>query len=337
MKAKRIRTTLILLLISIITTWVIIVLLPRSYNYLGQNPLIIEAKSRPLLIAHGGGNREFPDNTLEAFYHAFAIDENCMMETDVSITKDGYIILSHDTTLDRKTAVTGAIVEHNYLDLLNNEVDFGYENKNDELIKYQNYLGLSVLPTDVLYPEGVNPRHSTKFLVTTLRELIISFPHNFINVEIKQKGEVGKRALNAVLQLMTELDATYHTYDRIVLASFHQEIYKQLALYQKEVNQKLKFSPATKGVTKFYILQLLGLDLFYTDKIAVFQLPVSQYGFNLASSQVIKNAHKHNIALHYWTIDDEVIMRQLIKNGADGIMTNIPSLLKQVYEADFND
>ena len=42
------------------------------------------------------------DNTLEAFYNAYSVDPNFMIETDVSITKDELIILSHDITLDRK-------------------------------------------------------------------------------------------------------------------------------------------------------------------------------------------------------------------------------------------
>ena len=78
----------------------------------------------PILIAHGGGNREFPDNTLEAFYNAYSVDKNVMMETDVSITKDGVVILSHDVTIDRKTNKTGAIADWNYTDLIAERVDF---------------------------------------------------------------------------------------------------------------------------------------------------------------------------------------------------------------------
>ena len=332
---KQVKKTLLLLCTSFITVWIIVALLPRIHNYEGKNPLIIAPQTRPLLIAHGGGNREFPDNTLEAFYHAYSIDPTCMMETDVSLTKDGVIILSHDTTLDRKTNLTGAIIDYNYQDLLNDESDFAYENKNGELIKYRNYLGNNVLPTDVNYPDGISPRHDSKFLVTTLKELIISFPNNYINVEIKQKGEIGLEALATVFKLMDELDSTYHTYERIVLASFHQEIYEKLVSTKKYVNSKLKFSPATKGVTAFFLLQLLGLDLFYLEKITVFQLPIEQYGINLASKNFIAKAHRHNIALHYWTIDDEETITMLVENGADGIMTNIPSLLKDVYDRIF--
>lgn len=93
-----------------------------------SNPFLIDAGARPLLIAHGGGNEEFPDNTLEAFYHAYSIDPGCMLETDVSLTKDGVVILCHDRTLDRTTDVSGEIIDWTYADLVSQEVDFGFKN-----------------------------------------------------------------------------------------------------------------------------------------------------------------------------------------------------------------
>ena len=43
----------------------------------------------------------------------------------------------------------------------------------------------------------------------------------------------------------------------------------------------------------------------------------------------------HNIAVHFWTIDDEEDMRHLIEIGADGIMTNLPHKLQEVYDSVF--
>ena len=111
-------------LAGILLVYGILAVFPRTDNFPGENPMRRDG-TLPILIAHGGGNREFPDNTLEAFYNAYSVDPNVMMETDVSITKDGVVILSHDTTLDRKTNVTGAIADWNYSDLMAQKVDFG--------------------------------------------------------------------------------------------------------------------------------------------------------------------------------------------------------------------
>ena len=77
-------------ILSVLTLRLILALIPKEENFEGKNPMMKDGEL-PLLIAHGGGNREFPDNTLEAFYNAYSVDEGVMMETDVSITKDGIV------------------------------------------------------------------------------------------------------------------------------------------------------------------------------------------------------------------------------------------------------
>jgi glycerophosphoryl diester phosphodiesterase len=314
--------------------YLIIALLPRPKNYGVENTMMKDGEL-PILIAHGGGNKEFPDNTLEAFYNAYSVDKRVMMETDVSITKDGVVILSHDTTLDRKTNVTGAIADYNYTDLIANEVNFGYTNPtsggaiNGERKLFKNPEGKNVTPLDVEYPEGVSARHESVFLATTLEELITSFPENRINVEIKQSGELGKSAFRETVRLLEKYDA----FDRVVLASFHSEIYDEFKLWQKEdkLPDTFMYSPGTSGAATYFILQTLGLDLFFTDGIAALQLPMEEYGFKLATDGLIENAHEHNLAVHYWTINEKEDMRYLIGIGADGIMTDYPHRLAEVY------
>ena len=309
---------------AVLAAYAVVALLPRPKNYAMDNSMM-KTGNLPILIAHGGGNKEFPDNTLEAFYNAYSVDKNVMMETDVSMTKDGVVILSHDTTIDRKTEFEGEIADWNYTDLMLQEVDFSYHHEN----KFTNEAGVEVTPLDVEYPEGVTARHETKFLATTLEELLVAFPSSRVNVEIKQSGEQGKKALDGVIDLLEDLDA----FDRVVVASFHSEIYDEFKRMQKakEVPEEFMYSPCTSGVVKFYVSFLLGMDNFFTDKMCVFQVPMEEYGFSLATKAFVNRAHKHNLAVHYWTINDKDDMRHLIKIGADGIMTDYPHRLAEVY------
>jgi len=293
-----------------------------------------------LLIAHGGGNHEFPDNTLEAFYNAYSIDPQVMLETDVSLTRDSVVILSHDTTLDRKTQLMNArIADVNYADLMKNEVDFGYHNSvsggvnlTGDLRKYSNHLGKEVTPLDIIYPDSVTPRHPSKFLATTLAELIVAFPHNPINVEIKQSGNTGLAALHKVIETMETLDPAHHTFARMVLASFHQEIFVEMKRIRKTRHPRLLLSPSAASVKRYMALRSAGLDLFYLDPVSVFQVPIQRAGHRFDTPAFIRSAHRHNIAVQYWTVDDIETMRRLIEIGADGIMTNRPSLLKAVFQ-----
>lgn len=332
---KKILTILAILVVALGAAYILLGALPRQENYIGLNSQRTQGEL-PLLIAHGGGNKEFPDNTLEAFYNAYSVDSRVLMETDVSITKDGVVILSHDTTLDRKTNVTGAIADWNYADLIAQKVDFGYTNPTEdgvlsgERVKFTTEDGKTVTPLDVEYPQGVAPRDEEVFLATTLEELLEAFPENGINVEIKQSGELGMRCLAQVLQIVEAHDA----FDRVVLASFHEEIQAEFVrlLESGEVPENFMYSPAYGSATKFYVLQLLNLDMFYGDRVAVFQIPTEQYGLNLATRHIVQAAHKHNLAVQYWTIDDPQEMEMLIEIGADGIMTNYPHRLKGVYD-----
>ena len=333
---RKIFKTIGIILAGLVIAYAVLGLLPRGKNFEPENPMRTSSEL-PLFIAHGGGNREFPDNTLEAFYNAYSVDPNVMMETDVSITKDGVIILSHDTTLDRKTNVTGAIADWNYTDLIEQRVDFGYTNptRDDMLSGDRKHFttddGVEKFPTDVEYPAGVTPRDETVFLATTLEELLLAFPENRVNVEIKQDGELGLTALKEVLRLMEVHDA----FDRVVVASFHEEIYDEFQRLQKsgEVPENFMCSPAYDGATAFFVLQLLNLDGFFRDAMCVFQLPTEEYGFDLATKHMVRAAHKHNLAVHYWTINDPEEMRHLIDIGADGIMTDYPHRLQEVYDS----
>ena len=334
------------LLFALLFIYGSVLVFPRPQSVIGDNPLRKAADAKPMIIAHGGGNKEFPDNTLEAFFHAINFGgDDVMLETDVNLTKDGVIILSHDRSLDRKTTLRNAdIIDVNYQDLIDDEIDFGYENRiggpnlykvDDELIRFRNFRLETVTPEDVNYPidlveSGLFPRHPEKFLVSTLEELITLFPNNLINVEIKQTGDIGLAALTEVITLMDEYATSHQTYQRIVLASFHAVVYQQLLALKNTTHPQLMFSPEMSGVIKFYALQLTGTSAFYFDQVSVLQLPVSQFGLSLSTASIIRTAHLHNIAVHYWTINDIDIMVELIDKGVDGIMTDLPSVLYSV-------
>ena len=70
------------------------------------NPWI--QKTRPLNIAHQGGEDEFPSNTMFAFRKALRAGAD-MLELDIGVTKDNKVIVMHDTTVDGKTNGRGTV------------------------------------------------------------------------------------------------------------------------------------------------------------------------------------------------------------------------------------
>ncbi|MBQ4071011.1 MAG: hypothetical protein IJD51_01175 [Clostridia bacterium] len=329
---KRLLITAIVLL-SVALVYLVIFLFPRPKNYEGENPFIKADSDLPVLIAHRGGDGEFPGNTLEAYYNAYSVDKNFILETDVNLTSDGVLILCHDTTLDGTTNVDGEIIDWSYADLISRRVNFGYDNDDDEPKElYKNEAGEVVYPSSLAgYPTGLDGRDSEIFLATTFEELVTSFPTNKIIVEIKQDGEVGFDALHEAVRIAEEYDA----FDRIIFASFHDEIFEESMrmLGDGEVPESFMASPSLGSTIKFFVMHLLGVDVFYFDNIAALQVPTEEYGFTLATKGFMKTAHKHNLAVQFWTINDKEQMRHLIEIGADGIMTDYPHRLAEVYSS----
>ena len=48
------------------------------------------------------------------------------------------------------------------------------------------------------------------------------------------------------------------------------------------------------------------------------------------TSRFIREAHRRNIPVHVWTVDDSADMRRLLSWGVDGIQTDRPDLLASV-------
>jgi glycerophosphoryl diester phosphodiesterase len=74
------------------------------------------------IIAHRGASGYAPENTMAAFARAVEMGAR-EVETDVSLTRDGRLLLLHDDTLDRTTNGTGRPEEYSLREL--KELDAG--------------------------------------------------------------------------------------------------------------------------------------------------------------------------------------------------------------------
>ena len=73
------------------------------------------------VIAHRGAHDLYPENTLAAISRA--IDLGCdYVEVDVRETRDGRLILMHDSTVDRMTDSTGKVDEYSFAEIRKLEV-----------------------------------------------------------------------------------------------------------------------------------------------------------------------------------------------------------------------
>jgi glycerophosphoryl diester phosphodiesterase len=74
---------------------------------MSTNPWLRE-HDQPLSVAHRGHSIAYPENTLEAYRKAIELGVE-MIECDVNITRDGKLVMMHDSTLDRTTTGSGRV------------------------------------------------------------------------------------------------------------------------------------------------------------------------------------------------------------------------------------
>ena len=316
----------------IIVAVTILNIIPPKKN-IEQNPFIVEDGELPMIAAHRGGALNNPENTMLAFKEAVLTIGVDIIESDLYLTKDGYLVYNHDSYIDETSNVNGDISIEEVRELCKDkknrhyikdmtlaeleEYNFGYyfENEDGERIykDAENFieLGLQIATADKLFGEF----HQ-------------SHPDLLFIVEIKNDGELGKEACRVLYETLEE----YSVYkDNIVVGTFHDDVEDEL----RASYPSLMRGAPTGTAAKFILTQFFGVNIFDNSDFACLQIPISyDLGIEIAldKSTIINRAHRRNIAVQYWTINDEDEMRRLIELGCDCIMTDDPKLLKKVLD-----
>src|SRR5262245_51004426 len=77
------------------------------------------------VIAHRGGSKLRPENTLASFDHAIALGVDAL-ECDVHLSADGEPVVIHDATLDRTTDASGPVADRRADDLAGLDAGFHF-------------------------------------------------------------------------------------------------------------------------------------------------------------------------------------------------------------------
>ncbi len=318
------------ILLAIIVFMLVIDIIPPKQN-VKNNPFVVGEGELPMIAAHRGGGDNNPENTMLAFREAVNNIGIDIVESDLYLTKDGYLVYNHDSYIDETCNVNGDISLDEVEELCENkenrhyiedmtlaeieQYNFGYyfEDENGvRIYKDETDLagkGLQIATVDKLFEEFYE-----------------SHPDLLFIVEIKNKGERGYEACRILYETLEK----YPEYmDQIVVGTFNDEIEQEL----KEKYPSLLRGAPTGTARTFVLTTILGVNIFDTSDFACLQIPTS-YDLGvmiyLNNSSIINTAHERNVAVQYWTINDPDEMRQLIELGCDAIMTDNPKLLKEV-------
>lgn len=319
-------------LAAVVLFFLVINLIPPRKN-LENNPFVVESGSLPMIAAHRGGGVSNPENTLLAFREAVYTIGVDILESDLHLTKDGYLVYNHDEYIDRTCNVNGDISPDEVDALCENEANRHYirDMTLAELRSYNFGYYFEDESGTRIYKDVADPA-ALGLQIATVEEVFAEFcdsaPQLLFIVEIKDSGERGALACRVLYEALQQ----YPVYlDRMVIGTFHDEIEQEL---QQNYPSLLRGAP-TGTAAKFILTQYFRVNLFDSSSFACLQIPMEYdvgITIGLTEKTLLDRAHRRNIAVQYWTINDADEMRALIELGADAIMTDDPLLLKQVLE-----
>ncbi len=147
-------------------------------------------------------------------------------------------------------------------------------------------------------------------------DLVMAFPDARFNVDAKADSSV-EPLIDAIARL--------GLLDRVCVASFSD---RRIRRMRHALGPRLCHSLGRSGIARLRAASF-GVP---TGRIGAScaQVPTHAGGRVLVDERFIAAAHRHDVHVHVWTIDDAVEMHRLFDLGVDGIMTDRPTVLRDV-------
>ena len=252
-------------------------------------------------FVHRGGAEETTENTIPAFQYALDLGFR-FIETDVQATKDGKIVIFHDSDLSRMSSRKERIKDLNF----------------DEISKID------------LNGGGKIP---------LLEEALITFPEAFFNIDVKTNDAV-KGTADIILEHANPDNICIASFSTKRITELRNLLGKDFISSSSQYEVTLLLMGMWMNALP-KILHVYWPDFeedwnqawIRQERIKCVQVPPSQWGIPIVTPRFIKNMHECDKKVHVWTIDDKEEMQRLYDLGVDGIMTDKPSVLKEFLES----
>jgi glycerophosphoryl diester phosphodiesterase len=250
------------------------------------------------VIAHRGGRSLGPESTLYTFRRAVELGVD-VLEIDLQRTKDGHLVILHDSTVDRTTDASGQVISYSLAEL--KQLDAAY----------------------YWSPAAGNsyPLRNRQIRIPTLVEVLENFPETRLNIEIKDSQP-------DVIASLCRLIRDYQMSEKVMIASFDAGVLKKFRVMCPEVAT----SAGSTEAVLFYTLQKLYMEAAYSPDAQALQVPENSVGLQVVNRRFVAAAHARNMRVHVWTVNDVGAMLRLLKLGVDGIMTDYPERLLRLLK-----
>ena len=260
-----------------------------------SHPFFVNVRHTPEVIAHRGGNGQWPGETMRALREAAKLKVD-VLEMDVFISADDKLVLMHDYEVKKTTEGKGIINElhSDYLQTLNAGHKWSADGKSYPYEK-----------VNVRLPEYQDLR------VPLLKDVFDEFPDARMVIEMKNADRSPAKALS---KMISERGAAH----RVLVASFKGKFMEEFRQLSPEVATSYSLSKGDLGT----LISGRKLDDSDQSDPRAIQLP-----YYLITEEVVRRAHGRDIRVHAWTVNDLDKMQLMSNRGVDGIITDYPGPL----------
>ena len=158
--------------------------------------------------------------------------------------------------------------------------------------------------------------------IPTMVQLLDRFPDARFNIDCKSDDAAGP-----LVTLVRERDL----HDRVCIGSFS---HARLTKIRSLLGSRLLTCMSPQEIAR---LRLTGRVHGTARRVAQVPVRAADQGVGrrvtVVTARFVSNAHRHDVAVHVWTIDDPGEMHRLLDLGVDGIMTDRPEVLRDVLRA----
>lgn len=230
---------------------------------------------------------------MTAFRRAIGDWDADMLEMDVRLTADGRVVVLHDATVDRTTDGAGSVRDMPW-DAVR-RLDAGHRFRD---------------------PAGEFPYRGRGVRIPLFDEVLRELPHMRIMVEPKAAEAAGP-----LVEVIRACDAEH----RVLIGALFES---------SRVGARGYRGP--RGASRSQVLpfwlwrRVPGIGRWYVPAADAFQVPEVWGRRRVVTPAFVRAAHRANIPVHVWTVDDPDDMRRLLGWGVDGIQTDRPDLLADV-------
>ncbi len=261
-----------------------------------EREIFKQENGRFLVFAHRGGGGLYPENTLGAFEYSTKMGAD-VLELDVHATADGTLVVMHDGTVDRTTDGKGKIKELTLAEVKKLDAGFPFTSDGGKTF----------------------PFRGQKIQVPTLAEIFAALPEMTFNIEPKQSEP-------SIIKPLCEMIRAKKMVDKVIVGSFRQQAIDEF----RQTCPEVATSGSPTEVTEFLAFSKTGISESYTPPFQALQIPENLGKLSVVTQDFVENAHRKNLKIHVWTINEAADMQRLIDLGVDGIMTDYPDRLLKI-------